>query len=193
MRLIITSILITPLLASKADSQFRLSPSETFAEEFDFFSYEEYDEALPLFLSLLRRDESDSHLQYLTGVCYLNIEGQKQRALQYLERASGSISIEHRTGVFEERTVPVDCFYYLGSDGMACPVSLSYDGHELYLYQYDGLSNTNLYVSRFTENRWPAMERVHISVSFHQIEETTPKAGDTTEELNCCLRVYQDI
>lgn len=277
MRLIITSILISFLLASKAGSQFRLSPSETFAEAYDFFSYEEYDEALPLFLSLLRRDESNNHLRYLTGVCYLNIEGQKQRALQYLEKASGSISPEHRTGVFEDRTVPVDCFYYLGlayrlayrfdeslesfkmlkakvgerydlipveheivitknaahffrnrhnikiiddielpatdalhkniiisgdestvvyseqlkfydavfftrnngdgwtrpenitmqlgSDGMAYPVSLSYDGHELYLYQYDGFSNTNLYVSRFTENRWLAMEKLSDNIN----------------------------
>ncbi len=283
MRLIITSILITLLLASKAGSQFRLSPSETFAEAFDFFSYEEYDEALPLFLSLLRRDESNSHLQYLTGICYLNSEGQKQRALKYLERAAGSISLEHRTGVFEDITVPVDCFYYLGlayrmayrfdeslesfkmlkgkvgdrydldpveheititknaahffrnrhnikiiddielpatdalhknviisgdestvvyseqqkfydavfftrdigdgwtrpanitmqlgSDGMAYPVSLSYDGHELYLYQYDGFSNTNLYVSRFTENSWSAMEKLSNNINSSSFEQ----------------------
>lgn len=290
MRLIITSILITFLLASKASSQFRLSPSETFAEAFDFFNYEEYDEALPLFLSLLRRDESNNHLRYLTGVCYLNIEGQKQRALQYLEGASESISLEHRTGVFEDRTVPVDCFYYmglayrlayrfdeslesfkmlkakvgerydlnlveheivitknaahffrnrhnikiiddielpatdalhkniivsgdestvvysepqkfydavfftrdngdgwtrpenitmqLGSDGMAYPVSLSYDGHELYLYQYDGFSNTNLYISRFTENRWSAMEKLSDNINSSSFEQSASITKD---------------
>jgi outer membrane protein OmpA-like peptidoglycan-associated protein/tetratricopeptide (TPR) repeat protein len=283
MRLIIIGILVVFITAGHAEVKMETKPADTFAEAFDFYSYSEYTEALPLFLSLYRKEETNDHLLYLIAVCYINIEGQRQRALPFLEEAAKNISVDHQAGSFDEKSAPPECLYHLGvayrlayrfeeslgsfsrlkdlledkydmhkieretgltknaamffnnrenirtysteelpatdplhsnivisgdesamvytepqrfydavfytsrtgegwsrpvnitmqlkSDGLAYPVSLSYDGDELYLYQYDLRTNTNLYVSRKENGRWSAMEKLGSNINSAAFEQ----------------------
>jgi outer membrane protein OmpA-like peptidoglycan-associated protein len=114
MRFGITCTLIIFLIPQLAESQWRLSPQDTFSEAFEFMNYGEYDEALPLFSSLSRDNEDNYYLHYLTGLCHINMEGQKTRALQHFEKASEKISLDHHEGSFDEKSAPVECLYYLG-------------------------------------------------------------------------------
>lgn len=272
MRLITLCLLLIFFLAEKNNAQMQLSPAGTFAEALDFMQFEEYEEALALFLSIYNKESVNHHISHLIGVCYLNIGRQKQKGLPFLEAASANMSANHITGSFDEKTSPLSNMYYLGiayrheyrfsesldalnrfketavlstgleaaereitltknammfyknreditildwenkppvrpwhsnivvsgdestmvyaekqkfydavfytrntgegwslpvnvtrhlqSDGMAYPVCLSWDGKELYLYQYDRLSNVNLYLSRFVDGRWSVMEKL---------------------------------
>jgi tetratricopeptide (TPR) repeat protein len=274
--LIICLFFLFIVVVKQTNAQLQPGPSETFSEAFDFFSYNEYAEALALFRSVYREDENNNHVRYLIGVCLLNIEGQKQKALPFLELARAGISADHKSGSFHEKSAPVENLYYLGiayrlayrfdesleafsqlknlagnrlnaevinreiditknalnfhrnkeditvleeekppvlsrhrdivisgdestvvfteeqkfydavlytrktekgwlkpvnitmhlqSDGLAYPVCLSWDGTRLYLYQYDRLKNTNLYVSRFENNRWTRMEKLSENIN----------------------------
>ncbi|MFO7923231.1 MAG: OmpA family protein [Bacteroidales bacterium] len=283
MRLIITGVVFISIIAVQAKAQLQSQPSGAFEEAYEFLEYGEYTEALPLFLSLYREEKNNYYLSYLTGVSYLNIEGQKQRALPYLEEAAENISLSHKTGRFDEKSAPAECLYYLGvayrlayrfeeseasfvqlkniledrydmsiadreagitrnaamfynnresivikdnhdlpatdplhrniiisgdestlvytepqkfydavyfainngnewssplnitmqigSDGLAYPAALSFDGSKLYLYQYDGFSNTNLYVSSRENDRWSAMKKLNENINSKGFEQ----------------------
>lgn len=283
MRLIIIVAIILLIFEGKSSAQWRQSPLQLFEEAFEFYSYGEYNEALPVLSSLLRDDNDNDYLRYLIAVCYLNIDGHKQKALPYLEKAVQNISLEHMTGSFFERSAPSESLFYLGqayrlgyrfdeslesfnnlkrimgssydmkrvdreseitrnaamfyrnkedfiilplntpplsdnfhtgiiisgdeaaivytepqkfydavfyrtnidnewskpvnitmhlgSDGLAYPASLSWDGKELYLYQYDRFSNTNLYVSRREDNRWSVMEKLSDNINSAGFEQ----------------------
>ena len=270
MRLIHIAAIILLVFSINSEAQLRPGPEQVFEEAYDFFSYGEYSEALYGFNPLLKDDQENDHLRFLIAVCYLNTEGQKQRALPYLEKAAMNISPDHIQGSFSEKRAPVETLFYLGqayrldyrfdesieifnkltaflgedndnqliqreknitenadmfyrnrkdirinqldnypvtagihtnlvvsgdesvivfteprkfydavlyssnngkgwsrpanitlqlgSDGLAYPVSLSWDGSELFLYRHDRFSNTNLYVSRRDNSRWSAME-----------------------------------
>jgi outer membrane protein OmpA-like peptidoglycan-associated protein len=272
MRLIILCLFLFITIAENNKAQMQLSPAATFSEALDFMQFEEYEEALALLLSIYKKEDGNHHLAYLVGVCYLNVEGQKQKALAYLETAASNMSPGHISGSFNETTAPLKNLYWLGisyrnayrfaesidalnrfretaervpdkqmavremrvtknamvfydnpeflaildweqrppvnqlhfnvvvsgdesaivytekqkfydalfftrntdggwsvpvnitrqiqSDGMAYPACLSWDGTTLYLYQYDRLSNTNLYSSRYVNGRWTAMEKL---------------------------------
>jgi outer membrane protein OmpA-like peptidoglycan-associated protein/tetratricopeptide (TPR) repeat protein len=275
------------------NAQWRPGPEEIFDEAREFFSYGEYEEALELFLSLLKKDEGNDNLRYLTGACYMNIEGRKHKALPYLEEASKNISLKHAGVDQMEKKAPAGCLYYLGlayrlayrfdesletfsrlkkmvgnefdtrqidrekeitriaamfygnrqnltvftpdekpadlpdhgkyaisgdestlvwtvpmkfydavffsinegsgwsrpvnitsqlgSDGLAYPASLSWDGTELFLYQYDPLSTINLYLSRRNNGRWSAIEKLsgRINSPFSENHASVTKDGRT--------------
>jgi outer membrane protein OmpA-like peptidoglycan-associated protein/tetratricopeptide (TPR) repeat protein len=272
MRLTILCLLLCLMIAENTKAQMQLSPAATFAEALDFIQFEEYEEALALLLSIYKKEEGNNHLAHLIGVCYLNIEGQKQKALAYLETAASNMSPGHISGSFNENSAPLKNLYWLGiayrnayrftesldalnrfretaargpdihlaeremratknamvfydnpedlalldwghrppvnplhfnvvvsgdesaivyaekqkfydalfftrntgegwsvpvnitrqvqSDGLAYPACLSWDGTTLFLYQYDRLSNINLYSSRYVNGRWMTMEKL---------------------------------
>ncbi len=107
-------MLIFTIMVVEGKSQWRMSNREIFEESYEFFEYGEYNEALPGFTTLLREDEDNYYLRYLAALCFLNIEGQRHRALPYLQKASGNISIDHTEGSYEERSAPAEALYYLG-------------------------------------------------------------------------------
>ncbi len=114
MRLLIAGVFIFTVLLQESISQWRMSNQDIFAESYEFLLFGEYSEALPGFRALLRDDENNDHLSYLAAVCYLNIEGQRHRALPFLQQAKDNISPDHSEGSFEERSAPVEALYYLG-------------------------------------------------------------------------------
>ncbi len=300
MRFLFAGILIFTVLLHEGSSQWRMSSREIFEESYEFLLFGEYSEALPGFAALLREDESNDHLRYLTAVCYLNIEGQRHRALPCLKQATSNISTDHSGGSFEDKSAPVEALYYLGiayrleymfeesvnafrkliallegqydmrliereieitlnaeifysnrhetrrlsdtimppaephhrnltlnndrsvavyseeqkfydavvftmydgyewsrprnitmqigSDGLAYPVFLNHDGTELYLADHDRFQGTNLYISRRTENRWSAMEKLGRHINSSAFEQHVSVTADGTTLYFCSNR-----
>jgi tetratricopeptide (TPR) repeat protein len=80
-----------------------------------FVLFEEYNEALPFYLNLLSLYPDNAHYKYRIGQCYINIPGEKEKAIPYLEDAIRQISPKHREGRFREKNAPYDALYYLAN------------------------------------------------------------------------------
>ena len=76
--------------------------------------YEEYKEALPLFLELYDFGKDDAYIQYRIGQCYLNIRNQKDKAIPFLENAIQNISENFDVGYYNEKNAPIEAYYQLG-------------------------------------------------------------------------------
>ncbi len=76
--------------------------------------YNEYKEALPLFLELQESGKKTPNIKYRIGQCYLEIPGEKDKAIPYLEEATQDLTTDYNVGHFEEDKAPLQALYYLG-------------------------------------------------------------------------------
>jgi outer membrane protein OmpA-like peptidoglycan-associated protein/tetratricopeptide (TPR) repeat protein len=98
--------------AQKTDEDLRLYFSDA---EF-FLAEEEYVDALYDYLELYNNGfEDNANINYRIGICYLNIPGQKDRAIPYLEKAITNTKLDNRESVFREKKAPLDAYLYLGN------------------------------------------------------------------------------
>ncbi|MDY6800732.1 MAG: hypothetical protein SVU94_05855 [Bacteroidota bacterium] len=79
-----------------------------------YLLYNEYKEALPLFMELYNSGREDANIKHRIGYCYLNIPNQKDKAIQYLEEAIQDISENYKVGDYNEKQAPIEAYYYLG-------------------------------------------------------------------------------
>ncbi len=79
-----------------------------------FFLFEEYSDALPYYLDLLKIFPDNNNLNYRIGRCYLNIPGEKHKAIEYLEKAVKDISLKYRENSLRETHAPLEAYFYLG-------------------------------------------------------------------------------
>jgi len=94
---------------SKADIK------QKFVEGNSFFLFEEYIEALPYYLELHKLFPDNDNLNYRIGICYMNIPGEKEKAITYLEKAIANISLKYREKSIRETHAPIDAYFYLGN------------------------------------------------------------------------------
>jgi outer membrane protein OmpA-like peptidoglycan-associated protein/tetratricopeptide (TPR) repeat protein len=87
----------------------------TFSDAEYYFLYQDFSEALPLYLKLAEEEPQNSNICYKIGVCYLNLSGQKVKAIPYLESAVKSIGQNYKEGSFKELSAPVEAFFHLGN------------------------------------------------------------------------------
>lgn len=87
---------------------------QKFVEGNSFFLFEEYIEALPYYLDLIKQFPDNDNLNYRIGICYLNIPGEKQKAISYLEKASKNINPKYKQNSIRETGAPMDVYFYLG-------------------------------------------------------------------------------
>jgi outer membrane protein OmpA-like peptidoglycan-associated protein len=81
-----------------------------------FYMFEDYNEALYSYNSLYKRGFADNaNINYRIGQCYLNISGEKYKAIPYLEKASLDVSAKYQEGSFKETHAPIDAYYFLGN------------------------------------------------------------------------------
>ena len=88
---------------------------ETFLEAEAYFLFEEYNEALPLYLKIHRADPENDNIKYKIGVCLLNDPYQKEKAISYLEEASKNINPKYRENNYKETSAPPEVIFYLGN------------------------------------------------------------------------------
>jgi len=87
---------------------------ETFLEGEYFFFNEDYADALPYYLQLYEKEPDNSNIAFRIGACYLNIEGQKNLSITYLEKAVSNMSAKHKEGTISQVTAPYEALYELG-------------------------------------------------------------------------------
>jgi hypothetical protein len=104
-------ILILVLFSVIATAQ---SPSELkkiFAQAESYYLYEEYDLANQLYILL--ETPGNLNIKYKIGTCYLNISGEKEKAIPYLEAAVKNASYDAKPELLKEQRAPLDAFFYL--------------------------------------------------------------------------------
>ncbi len=79
------------------------------------FLYEEFNEALPIYLKLVKADPSNDNLNFKIGVCYLNIPYEKEKSITYLLKAIKNINLQYKVNDIEEHQAPLDALFYLGN------------------------------------------------------------------------------
>ncbi|MGA2824272.1 MAG: hypothetical protein ABSE72_12195 [Bacteroidales bacterium] len=82
-----------------------------FAKAESYYLFEEYELANQLYLLL---DTIDNfNIKYKIGNCYLNIPGEKEKSIPYLEEAVKTASYDSKTESFKEKRAPLDSYFSL--------------------------------------------------------------------------------
>jgi tetratricopeptide (TPR) repeat protein len=114
MRRLYLLIFIFVLITLNTFSQAKKDLKKTFVNAEFSILYEEYREALPLFLEIYNAGRKDANISHRIGLCYLNIPNQKNKAVKYLEEAIKDISTSYKPGYYTESKAPIETYYYLG-------------------------------------------------------------------------------
>ncbi|MDD2277672.1 MAG: OmpA family protein [Bacteroidales bacterium] len=78
-----------------------------------YFLFNDFQEALPLYLKALDKMPSNANLYYRIGRCYLNIPGLKHKSISFLEMASKHINPLYQEGSYKEAGAPQNVLFYL--------------------------------------------------------------------------------
>jgi hypothetical protein len=97
------------------DGQTRSELKELFFESEASVLYEEWKEALPGYLRLREASPENYNYSYRIGLCYLNIPGEKEKSLPYLQDAVRNINPGYQEGRYREQGAPYDALYHLAS------------------------------------------------------------------------------
>ena len=106
---------LTFTLSAYSQTLSKAEIKQKFVEGSSFFLFEEYSDALPYYLELHKLYPDNNNLNYRIGICYLNIPGQKHKAITYLEKAITDITPKYRQNSFRETHAPLDAYFYLGN------------------------------------------------------------------------------
>jgi len=87
---------------------------EKFLSASYFYLYEDYESALPLYLELYDKEPTNANLNFKIGNCYLQIPGQKQKSISFLEFATTNISTKSNEFSYKETAAPEVAYYRLG-------------------------------------------------------------------------------
>ncbi len=114
-RLILFSWLLAAFINTDLFSQSRFEIRNSFYDAESWILFEEYKDALPLYLQLLIKYPDNANFKYRIGQCYVNTPGEKEKAITYLEEAVRNIDPKYREGKFRETGAPYDALYYLAN------------------------------------------------------------------------------
>ena len=112
----ITSLFVLNFfLISVGFSQQTTDLKEVFLAAESYFLFEEFEEALPLYLRLHRTSPDNYNLFFKIGVCYLNDAYEKDKSIYYLEKASENINPKYKESNIKELGAPLDALFFLGN------------------------------------------------------------------------------
>jgi hypothetical protein len=104
----ILTLLLLPVAASSQSAE---EMKKIFAQAESYFLYEEYELANQLYILLETPD--NLNIKYKIGTCYLNIPGEKEKSIPYLEEAVKNASYDSKTELFKELKAPLDAYFSL--------------------------------------------------------------------------------
>ncbi len=110
--LLLTFLALNGMLGNFAAGQSEREMRKIFAQAESYFLYEEYELANPLYLILETPD--NYNIKYKIGACYLNIDGEKEKAIPYLKEAARHSSYDAKPESFKETRAPLDAYFFLG-------------------------------------------------------------------------------
>jgi tetratricopeptide (TPR) repeat protein len=114
-RLVLFTMLLALFINVKTAGQSKAEIRNNFYEAESSVLFEDYKEALPLYLQLLKTYPDNANFKYRIGQCYINIPGEKAKAISYLEEAVSNIDPKYQEGKFKEAGAPYDALYYLAN------------------------------------------------------------------------------
>jgi hypothetical protein len=114
-RLVLLTWLLATFINSDLFSQTKEELRNNFYDAESWILFEAYKDALPLYQQLLRSYPDNSNFKYRIGQCYINIPGEKTKAVRYLEDAIKNINPKYKEGKFNETGAPYDALYYLAN------------------------------------------------------------------------------
>lgn len=89
---------------------------EYFLDAEFFFAQEEYYDALYDYMELYNNGYRDNaNINYRMGICYLNIPGQKDKSISFLNVATNTVTTKYKSGSFKETSAPIDAWLFLGN------------------------------------------------------------------------------
>ncbi len=88
---------------------------DTFDDAEYFFATGEYQEALFLFLKIVRYQPDNANFNFRTGMTYLNLPGKESNAIPYLEKAVLNTALKYRSKDLDENHAPHHSWFYLGN------------------------------------------------------------------------------
>jgi Tol biopolymer transport system component len=86
---------------------------ETFEEAEYYILYEDYQEALVLYMDLHNKGLDNAYIKHRIGECYLQISGQKEKSIPFLEEACNNLSDDIKEGSIKETKAPFRTLFYL--------------------------------------------------------------------------------
>ena len=117
MKKILTLIIVCFLVSFTSYTQkYQEVLKEIFLDAEFFLMDESYADALVEYQKLLPRGyENNANINYRIGVCYLNMPGEKQKSIPYLQKAVTNVTAKYQEGIFKETRAPYDAWLYLGN------------------------------------------------------------------------------
>ncbi len=130
------------LLLCLLQASFLLS-AQDFKKDYEkaeaLFNTNQYDQALPLFLTLHQTQVDNNNINFQVGVCYINAPTHQELAIPYLLTASNDISEKYNPGNYKETHAPADAYLYLAK---ACHLSYRFDSAIGYFNKFLGMIDT---------------------------------------------------
>jgi hypothetical protein len=99
------------LLPFTVSAQSSTEIKNIFEKAESYYLYEDYELANQLYL--IMDSTGNGNIQYKIGNCYLNIPGEKEKSIPYLERAIKTASYDSKTESFKEKRAPLDSYFSL--------------------------------------------------------------------------------
>ena len=114
-RFVLFTLLLASIINLKTTGQSKAENRDKFYDAESSVLFEDYKEALPLYLQLLKSYPDNANFKYRIGQCYINTPGEKAKAISYLEDAVKHIDTKYQEGKFRETGAPYDVLYYLAN------------------------------------------------------------------------------
>jgi hypothetical protein len=108
---LLLQLLMIFIMPSAALAQSSSEMKDIFAQAESYYLYEEYELANQLYLLLETPD--NLNIKYKIGTCYVNISGEKEKSIPYLEEAVKSAVYDSKTTSFKETRAPLDAYFSL--------------------------------------------------------------------------------
>lgn len=88
---------------------------ELFLAAESYYLFEEFNEALPLYLRIHRHFPDNDNINFKIGVCFLNNPYEKNKSVMYLDKAIKNINPKYRENSFKETGAPLESIFYLAN------------------------------------------------------------------------------
>ena len=99
------------LLSFTVSAQAPVERKSIFAQAESYYIYVEYELANQLYILLETPD--NLNIKYKIGTCYLNIPGEKEKSISYLEESVKKTSYDSKTESLKEKRAPLDAYFSL--------------------------------------------------------------------------------
>ena len=168
-------------------SQKNLNEEEIFRDAEFFFSTGEYEEALYLFLQLLRDFPDNNNYHFKVGMSYLNVEGKETKSIPYFKTAVRNTTLKYKEKDYRNKQAPHHAWFYLGNAyRINNELSKALESYEKFMDIRNFESKYNL---RITENEIAACQRAKI-IQDSPVKKLKQNLGP---EINSSSHNYQPV